>query len=42
MPDSEASPRAKHHTFSAKYKLRIVEGSNRCPAGKLDALLRRE
>jgi transposase-like protein len=42
VPDPEVSPRAKRRTFSAKYKLRIVEEAMRCSAGELGALLRRE
>ena len=42
VPDPEVSPRAKRRTFSAKYKLRIVEEAKRCSAGELGALLRRE
>jgi len=42
VPNPEVSPRAKRRTFSAKYKLRIVEEAKRCSAGELGALLRRE
>jgi len=42
-PDPEVVAQAKRRTFSAKYKLRILEKADGCTeAGQLGALLRRE
>ena len=43
IPDPEVAPRAQRRTFTAKYKLRIVEAAKRCKKpGELGALLRKE
>ena len=43
IPDPEVTPRAKRRTFTAKYKLRIVEAAKSCKdPGELGALLRKE
>ena len=43
VPDPEVVPKAKRRTFSAKYKLRILEEADRCTeTGQIGALLRRE
>ena len=43
VPDPEVVPKAKRRTFSAKYKLRILEEADSCTeAGQVGALLRRE
>ena len=42
-PEPEVVPRATRRTFSAAYKLRIVEEANQCvERGQIGALLRRE
>ena len=46
-PDSQVAPNPKlekrtRRTFSAEYKLRIVQEANACKHGELGALLRRE
>jgi transposase len=42
-PEPEVVPRATRRTFSAAYKLRIVEEANQCAErGQIGALLRRE
>ena len=43
MPDPEVTPKAKRRTFTAEYKLRILDETNMCrtPAAR-GALLRRE
>lgn len=42
-PEAEVTPRAKRRTFSAAYKLRILEEADRCTeSGQIGALLRRE
>ncbi len=38
----EVPERAKRRRFTAEYKLRIVQEADRCSAGELGALLRRE
>jgi transposase-like protein len=40
-PDPEVEKRTRH-TFSAKYKLRVIAEAAQCRHGELDALLRRE
>ena len=43
VPDPEVVPKAKRRTFSAKYKLRILEEADSCTeAGQVGSLLRRE
>ncbi len=43
VPPTEVTPRAKRRTFSAPYKLRILEEADRCTQhGEIGALLRRE
>lgn len=47
LPDSEVTPeptleKRTRRTFSAAYKLRIVQEANACQRGELGALLRRE
>jgi transposase len=43
VPDPEVVPKAKRRTFSAKYKLRILEEADSCTeARQIGALLRRE
>ena len=42
-PDAEVVPKAKRRTFTAAYKLRILEEADRCTqSGEIGALLRRE
>lgn len=41
-PNPEVPERAKRRRFSAEYKLRILQEADRCKAGDLGALLRRE
>ncbi len=41
-PNPEVPERAKRRRFTAEYKLRIVQEAERCSAGELGALLRRE
>jgi transposase len=42
-PQTEVTPRPKRRTFSAAYKLRIIEEADACrQPGELGALLRRE
>jgi transposase-like protein len=42
-PDPEVVPRAKRRTFSAAYKVRILEEVDKCDQpGQIGALLRRE
>ena len=41
-PNPEVPERAKRRRFTAEYKLRIVQEADRCSAGELGALLRRE
>ena len=42
-PDPEVVPKAKRRQFTAKYKLRILEESDRCTdRGQIGELLRRE
>jgi transposase-like protein len=43
IPDPEVVTKAKRRTFTAEYKLRIVEEADACTeAGQIGALLRRE
>jgi transposase-like protein len=43
MPDPEVPAKAKRRTFSAEYKLRILEEADNCTEpGEVGALLRRE
>lgn len=43
IPDPEVMPKAKHHKFSAEYKLRILDASDNCTElGQIGALLCRE
>ena len=43
QPDPEVVPQAKRRTFTAAYKLRIVEEADQCnQSGQIGALLRRE
>jgi transposase len=43
VPDPEVRPKAKRRTFTAEYKLRILEEAAQCTApGERGALLRRE
>lgn len=43
VPPTEVTPRAKRRTFSAQYKLRILEEADRCTQhGEIGALLRCE
>lgn len=43
MPDPEVTPKAKRRTFSAEYKLRILDQASACTRpGERGALLRRE
>ena len=43
QPDPEVLPQAKRRTFSASYKLRILQEADHCrEAGDIGALLRRE
>ncbi len=43
QPPNEVTPKAKRRRFSASYKLRILEESDRCTKpGQIGALLRRE
>jgi len=41
-PNPEVPERAKRRRFSSEYKLRIVQEADRCSAGEVGALLRRE
>lgn len=41
-PNPEVPERAKRRRFSAEYKLRILQETDRCKVGELGALLRRE
>ena len=43
VPPTEVTPRAKRRSFSAQYKLRILEEADACSEpGEIGALLRRE
>ena len=43
QPDPEVVPKAKRRTYSAEYKLRILEEAEQCSEpGEIGALLRRE
>ena len=43
QPKNEVTPKAKRRRFSAQYKLRILEETDRCTQpGQIGALLRRE
>lgn len=43
IADPEVVPKAKRRQFTAEYKLRILEGADRCTeSGQVGALLRRE
>jgi transposase len=43
VPPTEVTPRAKRRTFSATYKLRILEEADACTEpGEIGAILRRE
>ena len=43
QPQTEVTPKAKRRRFSASYKLRILEETDRCTQpGQIGALLRRE
>ncbi len=43
QPQTEVTPKAKRRRFSAQYKLRILEETDRCTQpGQIGALLRRE
>ncbi len=43
QPQNEVTPKAKRRRFSAQYKLRILEETDRCTQpGQIGALLRRE
>lgn len=43
LPNPEVLPRAKRRTFTAEYKLRILQEMDRCSKpGEIGALLRRE
>ena len=43
QPDPEVVPKAKRRTYSAEYKLRILQEADRCrETGQTGALLRRE
>ena len=43
QPQNEVTPKAKRRRFSASYKLRILEETDRCTKpGQIGALLRRE
>ena len=41
-PNPEVPERARRRRFAAEYKLRIVQEADRCSAGEIGALLRRE
>lgn len=41
-PDPEVTERARRRTYTAEYKLRILDEADRCGPGLLGALLRRE
>ena len=41
-PDPEVVANAKRRTFTAEYKLRILQAADQCSPGDLGALLRRE
>ena len=41
-PDPEVPQRARRRTFTAKYKLKMLEAYDRAPAGEKGAVLRRE
>lgn len=41
-PDPEVSEKAKRRRYSARYKQRVLEEADRCEAGEVGALLRRE
>src|SRR5665648_771165 len=41
-PDPEVPERARRRTFTAKYKLKMLEAYDRAPAGEKGAVLRRE
>ncbi len=41
-PNPEVPERAKRRRFSAEYKLRTLQETDRCKVGELGALLRRE
>lgn len=41
-PDPEVPERARRRTFTAKYKLTMLEAYDRAPAGEKGAVLRRE
>lgn len=41
-PDPEVPERARRRTFTAKYKLKMLEAYDRAPAGERGAVLRRE
>jgi len=42
VPDPAVDARPKRRRFTAEYKLRILREADRCKAGELGALLRRE
>lgn len=42
VPDPEVPERPKRRTFTAEYKLRILEETDKAPAGEIGAILRRE
>lgn len=42
VPDPEVSAKARRRTFTAEYKLRILEEYEACAYGEVGALLRRE
>ena len=41
-PDPEVPERARRRTFTAKYKMKVLEAYDRAPAGEKGAVLRRE
>ncbi len=43
LPDPEVRPKARRRTFSAKFKLRVLELADQCTElGETEVLLRRE
>jgi transposase-like protein len=42
VPDREVPERAKRRTFTASYKLQILEETDKAKAGEIGAILRRE
>jgi transposase-like protein len=42
LPNPEVREKAQRRIYTAEYKLRILEETDRCPEGQIGAILRRE